>query len=45
MQRKNEAERPVVASANGASAAGITFTFAVNVFVASFNALLGRFRR
>ena len=46
MQRKNEAELPVVASANAAaSAADIAFTLATKAFIATFIALLGRLRR
>ena len=47
MQRKNEAELPVVASANAAAAAaGIASTLpATKAFAATFIAFLGRLRR
>ena len=48
MQRKNEAELPVVASANAAAAAaaGIASTpLATMAFAATFIAFLGRLRR
>ena len=49
MQRKNEAELPVVASANAAAAAAsatdIALSLASKAFVTTFVALLGRLRR
>ena len=46
MQRKNEAELPVVASANAAaSATDIALSLASKAFVTTFVALLGRLRR
>ena len=45
MQRKNEAELPVVASANAAaSATDIALSLATETFVMTFVALLGRLR-
>ena len=48
MQRKNEAELPVVASANAAATASstdIALSLASKAFVTTFVALLGRLRR
>ena len=47
MQRKNEAELPVVASANAAaaSATDIALSLATKAIVTTFVALLGRLRR